>query len=264
MNSISDKYDGYYKNVDTGTDAITQLHFFRSGDGVLVNAWGRCHPEDCEWGPAPLFILDASDTPEFRTQAFASWGTSYCHFTATNFGLNCSQFATHSIPKRFGYRIDMEFVPGQTDKFLNCDPLLDYRAMWDGTEPGWKLVRFNQPVFIVEFHFDESGPTKMEFATLKEFRDNPFDDDETWWNALRDCTGSGLPKPLTEDRLRLLHTHQIAHQLDLTIRAIADGDYLYLSPDGNYGTWYVHPEYHSAVVKKMLDSEFQIETRAEP
>lgn len=264
MNDCTEKYNGFYKNVDPNTDCISQLHFYQAETEILVNAWGRCHPEDCEWGPASLFLLDYSDDPEAKTQAFASWGMSHCHFKLTDRGISCSHFSLHNNTKKSGYRIDLEFIPGKTTKFLSDDPLFEYQAMWDGTDPGWKLVRFKNPVYVVEFHFDDSGPSELEFQTLKEYRDNPFESEEAWWKAMRGCTGTGLPKPISKDRLKGLHALQISRHLDLTIRTISEDDYLYVSPDGNYGTWRVSAHDHRAVVNRMLECNVEVEIRLEP
>lgn len=265
MKSVETKYEGYYQNVDSETDAITQLHFLRSGEFILVNAWGRCHPDDCEWGETKLHLLEWSRNNVHKNQAFASWKSSHCHFIPTEHGISCSWFSVHNQPEMQGFRIDLDFMPGQSERILQADPLYDYRKMWDGSESGWKLVRFTQPVYVVEFHFDESGPTREEFETIKEFSTNHTGGDENqWWESLRDISGNGIAQPIVADRLKLLHSHQLQNHLDLTIRTITTDDYLFLSPNGNYATWLVHRDDHNAVVKKMLDSNVQIETRSVP
>ena len=48
-------FDGVWENVDAATRGVTKLQIDMSGTttqgiGVTVQAWGRCHPTDCDWG----------------------------------------------------------------------------------------------------------------------------------------------------------------------------------------------------------------------
>ena len=265
MSSIETIYDGYYQNADAESDSITQLHFVRAGDIILVNAWSRCHPEDCEWGQTTLYLLDSSLNENHKNQAFASWQSNHCHFVPNANGISCSSFSVHNQPTTFGFRTDLDFVSGQLDRIRKADPLHGYYKMWDGTEPGWKLVQFTKPVYVVEFHFHKSGPTRLEFETLKEFSTNHTGgDDEKWWESLHDISGHGIAKPIDAERLKLLHSHQLRNHLNFTIRTIATDDYLFLAPNGNYATLFVHPDDHGDVIGKMLESKVEIVTRSEP
>lgn len=43
-------FTGHWKNVNSNTRGITKLEIKQSGNGVTVHAWGKCHPQDCDWG----------------------------------------------------------------------------------------------------------------------------------------------------------------------------------------------------------------------
>ena len=43
---------GLWRNVDPATRGITRLVISRHNGKVLVHAWGKCHPHDCDWGRA--------------------------------------------------------------------------------------------------------------------------------------------------------------------------------------------------------------------
>jgi hypothetical protein len=62
----------------------------------------------------------------------------------------------------------------------------EYRHLWDGSEPGWTLVRVDRVVWRLVFEFGESGPTQLEIASLRtlldEFRDIPL---STVWKRLK-------------------------------------------------------------------------------
>ena len=47
-----DRFSGYWNNVDPETRGITALEIAVTGTTVSVQAWGKCHPTDCDWGIA--------------------------------------------------------------------------------------------------------------------------------------------------------------------------------------------------------------------
>ncbi len=44
------QFSGSWRNVNANTPAITRLQIAVSGTNVTVHAWGKCHPQDCDWG----------------------------------------------------------------------------------------------------------------------------------------------------------------------------------------------------------------------
>jgi hypothetical protein len=54
------QYLGNWKNVDTNTQGITRIELTKSGGKIFVHAWGKCHPEDCDWGAVEAFAYAQS------------------------------------------------------------------------------------------------------------------------------------------------------------------------------------------------------------
>ena len=44
------QFSGKWKNIDPNTRGVTTLDIGVSGTSVTVQAWGKCHPQDCDWG----------------------------------------------------------------------------------------------------------------------------------------------------------------------------------------------------------------------
>ena len=44
------QFSGRWVNVDTNTRGITTIDIDVSGDHATLQAWGKCHPTDCDWG----------------------------------------------------------------------------------------------------------------------------------------------------------------------------------------------------------------------
>jgi len=41
---------GLWVSDDPNTRGITKFHIDKHDDQILVHAWGKCHPTDCDWG----------------------------------------------------------------------------------------------------------------------------------------------------------------------------------------------------------------------
>jgi hypothetical protein len=54
------QYLGNWKNVDANTSGITRIELTKSGGKIFVHAWGKCHPEDCDWGVVQAFAYAQS------------------------------------------------------------------------------------------------------------------------------------------------------------------------------------------------------------
>ncbi|AIW14045.1 hypothetical protein VITU102760_11095 [Vibrio tubiashii] len=71
-------YTGSWKNVDDGSDGITELQIKRNDDSYVISAWGKCHPTDCEWGETPLRLVALSPGAKPSTdEAIATWTTHF-------------------------------------------------------------------------------------------------------------------------------------------------------------------------------------------
>ena len=42
---------GEWHNIDSSTPGLTKVVITENRSEVAVHAWGKCHPEDCDWGP---------------------------------------------------------------------------------------------------------------------------------------------------------------------------------------------------------------------
>ncbi|MCK9441920.1 MAG: hypothetical protein M0Q13_10935 [Methanothrix sp.] len=56
------QFAGSWTNVDANTAGITNLDIAVMGNNAQVQAWGKCHPTDCDWGTvqAQAFAPDVS------------------------------------------------------------------------------------------------------------------------------------------------------------------------------------------------------------
>lgn len=74
---------GDWSNTDTKTRGITRIRISHAADGYRIEAWGACHPTDCEWGRVPLEVFAPSVSEEAQAFAMATWepGFSRTHVT---------------------------------------------------------------------------------------------------------------------------------------------------------------------------------------
>jgi len=76
-----DRFSGYWKNVDPDTSGVTALDIDVSGTAVSVQAWGKCHPTDCDWGKAsPAYAyapVVGSDLAAEAVAISAVWATGF-------------------------------------------------------------------------------------------------------------------------------------------------------------------------------------------
>lgn len=57
--ALSD-FSGNWRNVNANTSGITRLHIRISGTNVIIHTWGKCHPQDCDWGAVRGYAYAAS------------------------------------------------------------------------------------------------------------------------------------------------------------------------------------------------------------
>lgn len=76
-----DRFTGYWKNVDPETSGVTALDIDVTGNAVSVQAWGKCHPTDCDWGKAsPTYAYAPGVSSDLATEAVAVnavWSTGW-------------------------------------------------------------------------------------------------------------------------------------------------------------------------------------------
>jgi hypothetical protein len=62
---------GEWKNVNTNTPALTKLVITDSQNDASIHVWGRCHPEDCDWGTALGYLYGRTVRDSLATAAHA-------------------------------------------------------------------------------------------------------------------------------------------------------------------------------------------------
>lgn len=109
----------------------------------------------------------------------------------------------------------------------------DYRYLWDGSEPGWTLQRFDRTAWSVSFDFPETGPTQASILALRklldELRDVPLP------QVLRQLRGKSsytLPRELGNIEVRQLMDAARELGLEVTTEAVDHSGYLPISADG--------------------------------
>jgi len=45
-----DRFTGSWISTNPNTRSLTRAKLFKSGSGLYVHLWGKCHPRDCDWG----------------------------------------------------------------------------------------------------------------------------------------------------------------------------------------------------------------------
>ncbi|NTV92689.1 MAG: hypothetical protein HGA72_05300 [Chlorobiaceae bacterium] len=77
--SIS-QFTGTWKNADQNTRGVTKLTIAGNGNALKMRAWGKCQPQDCDWGEvnAYPFAPDVSSGIEQNAQAVtATFNTGF-------------------------------------------------------------------------------------------------------------------------------------------------------------------------------------------
>lgn len=103
----------------------------------------------------------------------------------------------------------------------------DYQHLWDGSDPGWKLVRLESQRWRLMFIFAESGPSLQEISGLRglldEFRNIPIN---IVFNELRGQGTYLLPRDLSNLEMRSMMEQ--AQQLGLCTSVVEDDQSGYL------------------------------------
>ncbi len=78
-----DDFAGTWKNMDANTGGITKLRIAIEGSEVRVNAWGKCHPEDCDWGEIKADAYGPSASSNIQSSAQALIARYKTDFSST-------------------------------------------------------------------------------------------------------------------------------------------------------------------------------------
>jgi len=74
------QFTGTWKNADPNTRGITRLTITGNGNALKMQAWGKCTPQDCDWGEVTAYPYapDVSSGIEQNAQAVsATFNTSF-------------------------------------------------------------------------------------------------------------------------------------------------------------------------------------------
>lgn len=72
------QFTGNWKNADPNTRGVTALLITGTGDALKMRAWGKCHPQDCDWGEvdAHAYAPDVSSPMEPNARAVSALFTT--------------------------------------------------------------------------------------------------------------------------------------------------------------------------------------------
>lgn len=65
--------EGEWVSVSPRTRGLTRVIITPERAGYSVEAWGKCHPQDCEWGRTTLTAVGSSVEDKSFTRGFAVW-----------------------------------------------------------------------------------------------------------------------------------------------------------------------------------------------
>jgi hypothetical protein len=65
------QFSGTWKNIDANTAGITKIGITTSAASATVQVWGKCHPEDCDWGSVEAFAFGPSVSSDLASSAQA-------------------------------------------------------------------------------------------------------------------------------------------------------------------------------------------------
>jgi len=104
--SGEDKFVGLWLNNDAKTRGITKLQISENNEGFIAQAWGRCHPKDCDWGKVDIEMFTRSVNDKISRWGLATWRKQYAPTTL--------------IIRRDGDHLEVvlgcQMVPGETHK----------------------------------------------------------------------------------------------------------------------------------------------------
>ena len=71
-------FAGQWKNVDPATRGLTRVEIRVQGrDSIGVHPWGKCHPQDCDWGESDARAVPGAFSWPFRDQVAMRSGTVF-------------------------------------------------------------------------------------------------------------------------------------------------------------------------------------------
>ena len=72
--AVLNQFRGHWKNIDPNTRGVTTLNIDIRGNLVTIRAWGKCHPQDCDWGrvTAHAYAPNVSSNLQAKARALSA------------------------------------------------------------------------------------------------------------------------------------------------------------------------------------------------
>ena len=127
----------------------------------------------------------------------------------------------------------------------------EYRHLWDGSEPGWTLHRFDRVVWRITFSFPANGPSQSDILALRKllpaFRAQPI---SQVLAHLRGQTAYELPDELGNIDMRNLMDSASELGLQPNAEPVDRGGYLPVHSDGS--AMIIEDDDESALVAEQM------------
>ena len=68
----ANEFIGSWRNLDPDTESITKVQIRMENNEIFIHMWGKCHPEDCDWGEEKPEPYDSKSGTIFMT-----WKTGF-------------------------------------------------------------------------------------------------------------------------------------------------------------------------------------------
>ncbi|HHE07779.1 MAG TPA: hypothetical protein ENL01_02555 [Chlorobaculum parvum] len=65
------QFTGHWKNINSNTRGITTLDITGNANALKMHAWGKCHPNDCDWGEVKAYAYAPSVSSPMEQNARA-------------------------------------------------------------------------------------------------------------------------------------------------------------------------------------------------
>ncbi|HHE32836.1 MAG TPA: hypothetical protein ENL07_09520 [Chlorobaculum parvum] len=65
------QFTGHWKNIDSNTRGITTLKITGNANALKMHAWGKCHPNDCDWGAVKAYAYAPNVSAPMQSSARA-------------------------------------------------------------------------------------------------------------------------------------------------------------------------------------------------
>ncbi|MCF8217088.1 MAG: hypothetical protein K9I59_09675 [Chlorobium sp.] len=65
------QFTGTWKNTDPNTGGVTKLTISGNANSLKMRAWGKCHPQDCDWGEVSAIAYASSASSNLEQNANA-------------------------------------------------------------------------------------------------------------------------------------------------------------------------------------------------